>query len=310
MVSQHVLRVLSIASVASAYAISNHDQRRSHHSTRATAFEHPGLLHSDADFERVSSKVDAEAEPWYTGWAKLTANANKTYIASPQETVIRGLDADAGPENYADLFTDIAAAYALAIRWRVEGDSSYADAAVKIVDDWSSTLKNLTGTADKSLAAGIYGYQLANIAEVLRSYSGWDKLDATISMLENVFYPLNHDFLLNHNGAEIDHYWANWDLCNIAAVQAIGILSDNTTMYKEAVDYYKNGRGNGQIEKAIWKLYDDPDAVGKQLGQCQESGRDQGHAMLNFALHGVIGKQSWSQGDDLFGYMDSRILAG
>jgi len=129
-------------------------------------------------------------------------------------------------------------------------------------------------------------------------------------MLEKVFYPLSHEFLLEHNGRAIDHYWANWDLCNIAAIQAIDVLSDNSSMYDEAVDYYKNGAGNGQLEKAIWRLYDDSDVPEKKLGQCQESGRDQDHAMLNFALHGVVAQQAWPQGDDLFGALDSRILAG
>jgi hypothetical protein len=59
-------------------------------------------------------------------------------------------------------------------------------------------------------------------------------------MLTTVFYPLSHEFLLEHNGRAIDHYWANWDLCNIAVIQATGILSDNASMYDEAVDYYKN----------------------------------------------------------------------
>jgi hypothetical protein len=32
--------------------------------------------------------------------------------------------------------------------------------------------------------------------------------------------------------------------------------------------------------------------------------------MLNSALHGVLAQQAWPQGDDLFGALDSRILAG
>jgi hypothetical protein len=32
--------------------------------------------------------------------------------------------------------------------------------------------------------------------------------------------------------------------------------------------------------------------------------------MLNSALHGVIAQQARSQGDDLFGALDSGILAG
>lgn len=299
-----------LVTVASGRAVPDQDRPLNDNNIRETAFQHPGLLHSASDFERIVPKVKSKEQPWYTGWTKLTHNTNLSYVAQPHETVIRGTNADAGPENFSDLFRDIAAAYNLAARWKIEGDESYAITAANILDDWASTLQSITGTSDKYLASGLYGYQIANVAEILRSYSGWNKLNDTIAMLETKFYPLSHEFLRNHNGAEIDHYWANWDLCNIATIQAIGILSDNSSMYDEAIDYYKSGAGNGQIEKAIWKLYDDPDSPGKKLGQCQESGRDQGHAMLNFALHGVIAQQGWSQGDDLFGYLDSRILAG
>jgi hypothetical protein len=64
-----------------------------------------------------------------------------------------------------------------------------------------------------------------------------------------VFYPMNHNFLVNHNGACISHYWANWDQCNMMSVLAIGVLCDNRALYNEAVDYFKHGAGNGAIDK-------------------------------------------------------------
>lgn len=275
----------------------------------ASAFTHPGLLHSADDFKRVAAKVNAKSEPWMSGWTKLTNNrhASATYAPSPKETVYRGTGS---PENYASLFNDAHAAYQLGLRWQISGDTAFADAAAKILDAWSSTLKAVDGSSDKFLAVGLYGYQLANAAEILRGYSAWKGLDAMKEVLLDVFYPMNHNFLVNHNGAAIDHYWANWDLCNIAAIQAVGILTDNQTMYDEAVNYFKtSGKGNGNIEKMIWKLYTEEGSK-KPLGQGQEAGRDQGHALLDFGLLGVIAQQAWNQGDDLFGYLDNRILSG
>lgn len=143
----------------------------------------------------------------------------------------------------------------------------------------------------------------------MRTYNGWSAQNIAKfqNMMVEVFYPLNHIFLEQHNGAAIDHYWANWDLCNIASMMSIGVLTDNRTMYDEAINYFKTGAGNGQIEKMIWKLYQ---VDGQTLGQGQEAGRDQGHAMLDFALLGVIAQTAYNQGDDLFGYLDNRILAG
>ena len=276
-------------------------------------FEHPGLLHSAADFTRIIDKVDNSEQPWLTGWNKLTGNAHaaSTWTASPQATVIRGACNGCASENYSKLFNDAAAAYALALRWKISGTTSYANTAAKILDGWASTLKVINGTSDKYLASGLYGYQLANAAEVLRTYSAWSsaKFDALVSMLRDVFYPMNHDFLVNHNGADVTHYWANWDLANIATMQAIGILSDNNTMYDEAVTYFKSGAGNGALPNAIWKMHTE-EGSGKPLGQNQEAGRDQGHATLDFSLLGIITQQSYNQGDDLFGLMSDRILAG
>lgn len=148
------------------------------------------------------------------------------------------------------------------------------------------------GSSDKFLASGIYGYQLANAGEILRTSPLWraDDFQRFQSMMLGVFYPMNHDFLTRHNGAKIDHYWANWDLANMASMLSIGILADRRDIYAEAVDYFKHGAGNGSIEHVVWKLY--PGG----LGQVQESGRDQGHTTLDIALLGAFCQMAWSQG--------------
>ncbi|MFX5705817.1 hypothetical protein ABTE52_22790, partial [Acinetobacter baumannii] len=76
-------------------------------------------------------------------------------------------------------------------------------------------------------------------------------------MMLRVFYPMNHDFLTRHNGARIDHYWANWDLANMSSMMAIGILADRHDLYQEAVRYFKQGAGNGAINNLVWTLYPD-----------------------------------------------------
>ncbi|KAF6804704.1 hypothetical protein CSOJ01_09993 [Colletotrichum sojae] len=293
---------LSLASLASACPTRPVSAQR--------AFTHPGLLHTTKDFTRINGFLDANRELWKTGFNKLATRANADHAPRATDVVCRGgAGRECNPENYAVLFRDAAAAYANAVHWRVSGEEAHAEAAARILDAWSSTLKEIHGSSDKFLASGIYGYQLANAGEILRGWSGWKGLPALIKMLNDVFYSMNHRFLVEHNGAVIDHYWANWDLANMCTMQAIGILSDNVTMYDEAVDYFKSGAGNGAIENAIWKLHDEPGSK-KKLGQGQEAGRDQGHALLDFALLGVFAQQSFNQGDDLFAYLDNRILAG
>lgn len=267
------------------------------------AYTHPGMLHTAADFTRMQTKVNAQAEPWLSGWNKLLANSHSSSsytMQGPVAIVYRGNDGTHG-ENYGKLYNDIAAAYQNALRWKIAGTTANADKAVQILNAWSSTLTGIGGTSDKFLAAGIYGYQFANVAEIMRSYSGWSASSQTAfkNMMLNVFYPMNHDFLVNHNGACVTHYWANWDGCNMASVLAIGILCDDTAKFNEAINYYKNGVGNGMINRLV------PFTYNTTLGgvaQCQESGRDQGHCGLDVALFGAFCQMAYNQGQDMFGY--------
>ncbi|GGH77870.1 hypothetical protein HNQ91_004011 [Filimonas zeae] len=270
----------------------------------AQAFVHPGLLHTEADFARMRTKVNANAQPWKGSWDVLTANGRSqlTYAHLALDTVRRG----GTGQNYTRLYNDIAAAYQTAIRWKITGDVDYANKSIAIMNDWSSTLRYITGNADRFLAAGIYGYQFANAAEIMRTYSGWAAADFTRfqNMMLTKFYPLNDNFLLNHNDACITNYWANWDLCNMASVLAIGVLCDRRDLYNRAINYFKTGAGNGSITHAVWYLHN------STLGQWQESGRDQGHATLGIGLMGAFCEMAWNQGDDMYGYDSNRFLKG
>lgn len=90
---------------------------------------------------------------------------------------------------------------------------------------------------------------------------------------------------------------------------AMGVLTENQTVWDFAVDYFKQGDGTGAINNAISNIVEEP-GTGTPLGQGQESGRDQGHSALNIQLLAAIGQQAWNQGEDLFGFHDSRILRG
>ena len=59
----------------------------------------------------------------------------------------------------------------------------------------------------------------------------------------NVFYPLNNQFLTGHNDACITNYWANWDLCNMASVLAIGILCDDGRQVRPGRQLLQDRRG-------------------------------------------------------------------
>ncbi|TYZ67220.1 hypothetical protein PybrP1_005556, partial [[Pythium] brassicae (nom. inval.)] len=273
----------------------------------STKFTHPGMLHTASDLARMKAKVAAGLEPWKSGFGVLANNPHSStaWKFNNKTIVYRGPDGT-NKENYGSLYNDAAAAYALGLRWHVTGNDAFADHAVKILNAWASSLTAIGGNSNRFLASGLYGYQMANAAELVRGYAKWSAADfkAFADMMVRVFYPMNHDFLVRHNDARVDHYWANWDLGNMASMLSIGILADRADLYDEAVAYFKNGTGNGAIEKAIWKIY--PDG----LGQVQESGRDQGHATLVLALLGPFCQMAYNQRCDLFAYDNNRVLAG
>ncbi|WP_405906398.1 alginate lyase family protein [Streptomyces sp. NBC_00828] len=264
------------------------------------AFAHPGMLHAYGELNRAKVRVAAKSQPWLAGWERLTANnhSQSTWRPNPRATIVRG----GTGQNYATLYNDIHAAYQNALRWKIAGTKANGDTARDILNAWSATLTTVTGNADRFLAAGIYGYQFANAAELMRGYDGFD-LARFQKMLLNVFYPLNNQFLSGHNDACITNYWANWDLCNMNSILAIGILCDDRAKYDQAVDYFKNGAGNGSIKNAVPFVYES-----QGLAQWQESGRDQGHTMMGIGQLGAFCEMAWSQGDDLYGYDDNRFM--
>ncbi|KAF5670131.1 GPI anchored [Fusarium circinatum] len=272
------------------------------------AFTHPGLLVTDTDITRIKTKLVEKKEPWTASWNKLTSIpfSSADYKNNAVKEVNRG-------QNGEVLWHDAAAAFNLALRWKVSGEDQYAETASEILVAWADTLEILSGGDDAYLTAGLQGYELANAAELLRDYQPFAKngLSKVIDMFNKIFLPMNLDFLNHVLGSEhnVKHFFANWEQCNIASAMAIAVLTDNQTTWDFAVDYFKHGEGNGAINNGISNIVEEP-GTGKAIGQGQESGRDQGHSAMNFQVLGAIGQQAWNQDEDLFAYNNSRILLG
>ncbi|MCU7552738.1 alginate lyase family protein [Chitinophagaceae bacterium LB-8] len=268
-------------------------------SATAQTFVHPGGLHTLADLERMKAKVAAGEHPWIDGWNKLITDgqAQNTYTAGARANM-------GGSRQRAD--ADAHAAYLNAIRWYISGDTTYAACAVRILNAWSAAVNQVPTGTDIPGLSGIPIFDFALAAEVLRIYPGWAPadFDRFKNMMTTYFYPVCHNFLVNHNGACISHFWANWDISNIGALIAMGVLCDNQEIYNEGVEYFKNGDGAGSIKNAVYYIH--PNG----LGQWQESGRDQEHAQLGVGMMAAFCQVAWNQGLDLFGYDNNRLLAG
>lgn len=276
-------------------------------------FLHPGALNTQADLERIREAVKNGEEPYLSGYNALISNSY-AQLGAPRAvgTIIRGGSGD----NCALLYRDAHRAYLCAIRWKISGDTAYADCARDILNAWSASLKLVSGNADRYLAAGLYGYELACAAELMRDYEGFE-LERMQDMLMNVFYPMNERFLYSseigddHNGAHVMNYWANWDLCNMASSVAIGVFCDRRDIYERALEYYKFGAGNGSVFNAVPKVYEaSEDTLNMPVGQWQEAGRDMEHTMMGVGLMATICEITWNQGDDLYSWANNRFMYG
>lgn len=266
----------------------------------AQGFVHPGCLSDQTDINRMITHVNAGDQPWLGGWNNLTSNtfAQSNRVPHPVADVVRGCSPTC-TNNYTSCMQDAATAYQNALEYVITGNTAYANCAVNVLNAWASTLTTIDHCcSDHFLLAGLQGYQFASAAELLRNYPGWAPSDFSNfqNWMLNVWYPENHDFLTNHNGACISHYWANWDLCNMASMICIGVLCDNQAIFDEAVSYYQTGAGNGALAQLLPYYY------GPGSAQWQESGRDQGHTKLGVGLAGVICEVVWKQGVDLYGF--------
>ena len=153
------------------------------------------------------------------------------------------------------------------------------------------------------------------IGELLRDYNGWDRNDFEKfkTWMKDTFYSVSNMFLKNHNGGQGNmHYWLNWDLAQMTSILSIGILCDDNVLINQAIVYFKNEEGRykeaGNIKNAVPFLHQDPDSD-EILGQCEESGRDQGHATLCVSLMGAFCQMAYSIGEDLFAFDNYRAVA-
>jgi hypothetical protein len=189
-----------------------------------------GGLHTPEEFTRIRTMIAANQEPWVTGYQRLITNSHALPSWNgphPTEEIFRS--GNQSGNNFANAMRSGAAAYMNALIFRIgrEGNpNAFADRAVNILNRWATTTTAVTGDSDRSLAAGLYGYMFALAGELMRGYSGWAPADFAKfqQWLLDVFYVENMDFLIRHHNNWDDHYWTNWDMCNIVALRPAGHL--------------------------------------------------------------------------------------
>ncbi len=257
-------------------------------------FVHPGMLHTKSDLEDLKSRVQSGKEPWFSAFGELKnskyADLNKA--PRPFENVANG------PHNKpnnggTEFYQDGNFAYTMALLWVITGDQRYAEKSIEILNAWSYTLKMVT-LESKKLKIGVAGIKYLNAAEIIRyTYKNWKKKDqdAFEKMILDIWYEGIKDFRPLVNG--------NWDASMEQTMLCIGIFLDRKDIFDRAYHQLTVGDSNGAIDNYF-----------SETGQCQESGRDQGHTQMGLSYICNACEVAWKQGYDAYSLYDNRLLKG
>ena len=210
-----------------------------------------------------------------TAWAQADYK-----MSGPYEVVARDGEfrhTKAGSER------DMEAAYECAVK-------GYDDKALEIIDAYAGTLQRLDGH-DAPLCA-IQGYKLVRAMTLMKART--ENADQWKAMVRRAFVPTLDKF-------EADSPYANgnWGAIVNRMRMACAIFLEDSTMYRAATDYFLHANDNGSLPKYI-----------SETGQCQETGRDQGHVQLGLEALAETCEMAWEQGDDLWGALDNRLMKG
>lgn len=157
-----------------------------------------------------------------------------------------------------------------------------------IINAYAKTLRSLDGH-DAPLCL-IQGYDLVCAMIKLSGHKS-DEWDA---MLRRAFLPTIRKF-----DADSPYANGNWGAIVNRMRMAMAVEMGDTALYRESVDYFLHANDNGSLPRYI-----------SETGQCQETGRDQGHAQLGLEAIAQTCEMAWQQGDDLWGALDNRVMKG
>lgn len=160
--------------------------------------------------------------------------------------------------------------------------------ALEIINAYAATLQRFEGH-DAALC-GIQAYWLVRAMMLMKQHetSAWS------DMIHRAMLPVIEKF-----DADSPFANGNWGAIVNRLRMACGIFLEDKALYQASIDYFLHANDNGSLPCYI-----------SETGQCQETGRDQGHAQLGLGALCETCEMAWEQGDDLWGALDNRMLKG
>ena len=162
------------------------------------------------------------------------------------------------------------------------------ETALTIINAYANTLQRFDGH-DAPLCT-IQAYWLLRGMALLKD----QQTPAWAVMVRRAILPVIDKF-------EADSPYANGNWGHIVnrCRMAAAIFLEDKVLYQHAIDIYLHANDNGSLPNYV-----------SETGQCQETGRDQGHTQLGLGAMCEICEMAWEQGDDLWGALDNRLMKG
>ena len=168
--------------------------------------------------------------------------------------------------------------------------------ALNIINAYARTLQRFDGH-DAPLCT-IQAYWLLRAMTIMKLKVKSEKLKVDLTeweaMVRRAILPVVDKFEANSPYAN-----GNWGHIVNRCRMAAAIFLEDKALYQHAIDIYLHANDNGSLPNYV-----------SETGQCQETGRDQGHAQLGLGAMCEICEMAWEQGDDLWGALDNRLMKG
>ncbi len=160
-----------------------------------------------------------------------------------------------------------------------------------IIDAYAKTLQRIEGH-DAPLCL-IQCYDLVQAMTLLKD-TNEPPSPLCADVIHRALLPIIESF-----DADSPYANGNWGAIVNRCRMACAIYLQDSTLYQASIDYFLHANDNGSLPNYI-----------SETGQCQETGRDQGHVQLGLEALAQTCELAWQQGDDLWAALDNRLLKG
>ena len=245
-------------------------------------FVHPGMPWTIEDLDQM--KILKNSSPWSTGWDTIMASKEASL-----DYKMTGPAVNEGAPNDHNLTNDGNAALYHALQWYFTRKEEHAKKAVGILEAYAATHRTWSGTAIH-LHAAWRGGTLIRAAEILRyTYPGWT--EENTANCEKYFIDVYWSLFRLPNPLRAANQGAN----NLWGAMQIAVFCNDQEKFQQCIEAYLNDPCGG-ISNTL------------PNGQCGDTGRDQGHAGAMIGNLSSAAEIAWSQGVDLYGALDNRLL--